>query len=130
MAYDTHAIDNSPTLYGAASAAITNPAMLAVKFTDGKLALPSAGDPVLGIVLANQESVVAGDALHVQIKDICHWIAGGTVAAGDMLKTDASGKCVTASAGEVVNAIALEAGSSGKPCKVLICHTAVPAAGT
>lgn len=128
MAYSTHAIDNSPTMYGVANAAITDPAMLAVKFTSGKLALPSAGDPVIGIVLADQETVAAGDALHVQIKDICYWIAGGTIAAGDQLKTDAAGKCVKASAGEVVNAIALEAGSTGKPCKVMICHTAIPAA--
>ena len=128
MAYATHAIDNSPTLYGVASAEIQTPAMLAVKFSDGKLALPSAGDPIIGIVLADQDTAAAGDALHVQIKDICYWIAGGTVAAGDMLKTDAAGKCVKASAGEVVNAIALEAGDTGKPCKVMICHTAVPAA--
>lgn len=128
MAYATHAIDNSPTLYGVASAAIQNPAMLAVKFSEGKLALPSAGDSVIGIVLADQDTVAAGGALHVQIKDICYWIAGGAIAAGDMLKTDAAGKCVKASAGEVVNAIALEAGSTGKPCKVMICHTAIPAA--
>ena len=128
MAYATHAIDNSPTLYGVASAAIQNPAMLAVKFSEGKLALPSAGDSVIGIVLADQDTVAAGGALHVQIKDICYWIAGGAIAAGDMLKTDAAGKCVKASAGEVVNAIALETGSTGKPCKVMICHTAIPAA--
>lgn len=129
MAYSTHAIDNSPTIYGVANAAITDPAMLAVKFTSGKLALPSAGYPAIGIVLADQHTVAEGDALHVQIKDICYWIAGGTVAAGDMLKTDAAGKCIKASAGEVVNAIALETGSTGKPCRVMICHTTVPAAG-
>jgi hypothetical protein len=127
MAYLTHAIDNSPTLYGEANTTINNPAMLAVKFNNGKLVLPSAGDAVIGIVLADQETVAAGEALHVQIKDICYWMAGGTIAAGDQLKTDAAGKCVAASAGDVVNAIALEAGSAGKPCKVLICHSAVPA---
>ena len=128
MAYSTHAIDNSPTLYGVAASTIENPAMLAVKFSNGKLALTAAGDPAIGIVLADQDSVAAGDALHVQIKEICDWIAGGSIAAGDMLKADAAGKCVKASAGEVVNAIALEAGSTGKPCKVMICHTAIPAA--
>ena len=123
MAYSTHAIDNSPTLYGVAAAAIENPAMLAVKFSDGKLALAAAGEAAIGIALADQDTVAEGDALHVQIKDICYWIAGGSVAAGDMLKADAAGKCVKASTGEVVNAIALEAGSADKPCKVMICHT-------
>ena len=130
MAYNTHAYDNSPTICGASSAAITDPAMKAVKFSSGKLALPSAGDPVIGIVLADQGDVAAGDTLHVQIKDICYWIAGGTFAAGDLLKTDASGKCVKATVGDVVNAIALEAGASGVPCKVFLQHTAVPAAAS
>ena len=93
MAYNTHAYDDSPTICAAASAAITDPAMKAVKFSSGKLALPSAGDPVIGIVLADQGDVAAGDTLNVQIKDICYWIAGGTFAAGDLLKTDANGKC-------------------------------------
>ena len=82
MAYNTHAYDDSPTICAAASAAITDPAMKAVKFSSGKLALPSAGDPVIGIVLADQGDVAAGDTLNVQIKDICYWIAGGTFAAG------------------------------------------------
>lgn len=128
MAYNTHAYDDSPTICAAASAAITDPAMKAVKFSSGKLALPSAGDPVIGIVLADQGDVAAGDTLNVQIKDICYWIAGGTFAAGDLLKTDANGKCVKADAGNAVNAIALEAGASDVPCKVFLQHTAVPAA--
>ena len=123
MAYNTHAYDDSPTICAAASAAITDPAMKAVKFSSGKLALPSAGDPVIGIVLADQGDVAAGDTLNVQIKDICYWIAGSTFAAGDLLKTDVNGKCVKAGAGDVVNAIALEAGASGVPCKVFLQHT-------
>ena len=59
MAYNTHAYDDSPTICAAASAAITDPAMKAVKFSSGKLALPSAGDPVIGIVLADQGDVAA-----------------------------------------------------------------------
>lgn len=127
MSYITHSIDTSPTIRGMAASQITNPAMLAVKFdSNGKLVLPSAGDSVIGIALADQDTVEANGSLHVQIKEACYWIAGGSIIAGALLKTDANGKCVTAASGDVVNAIALEAAASGKPCKVFICHTVVP----
>ena len=129
MSYSTHPIDKTPTIRGVAGSAIASPALLAVKFdANGKMILPSAGDSVIGIVLADTDDIKSGDPVHVQIKDITYWIAGGTIKAGAMLKTDASGKCVTATAGDVVNAIALEAAASGAPCKVLIVHTTVPAA--
>ena len=48
--------------------------------------------------------------------------------AGDLLKPDATGKAIVATAGDAVSAIALEAAASGKPCKAMICHTAIPAA--
>lgn len=128
MSYLVHPIDNTQTIRGIAGAEIANPALLAVKFnSDGKLVLPSAGGSVIGIVLADTDSVKTGDALHVQIKDITYWIAGGAIKAGDMLMATAEGKCIPATAGKVVNAIALEAASSGDLCKVLICHSAVPA---
>ena len=126
MAYLTHAINNSPTICGEAGADIKAPQMLAVKFSSGKLVLPGAGDAVIGIALADQDEVKTGDPLHVQIKDQCYWLAGGAIEAGDQLKTDAEGKCVVAGAGDVVNAIALSAATSGKPCLVFICHTAIP----
>ncbi len=128
MSYLTHAIDQSPTIRGEAAATIASPAMLAVKFdSNGKLAIPSAGDFCIGITLADSEAVAAGDTLNVQIKDICYWISSGSITKGAMLKTDANGKAAAAGAGDAVLAIALEAGSADKPMKVLINHTTVPA---
>lgn len=129
--YMTHPIDNTPTIRGIAGATIEDPAFLAVKFNStGKLVLPSAGDPIIGIALADEGTVKSGDPLHIQIKDITYWIAGAAIKAGDMLKATAAGKCEPATAGNVVNAIALDDAASGSPCRVLICHTAVPAATT
>lgn len=126
--YMTHPIDNTPTIRGIAGADIAAPALLAVKFnSDGKLVLPAAGDPVIGIVLADENAVKTGDPLHIQIKDITYWIAGAVIAAGDMLKATAEGKCEPAAAGNVVNAIALEPAAAGDLCKVMITHTTVPA---
>lgn len=132
MSYMTHPIDNTPTIRGVAGAEIEAPAFLAVKFdADGKLVLPAAGDPIIGIVLADEEAVKTGDPLHIQIKDITYWIAAAAIKAGDMLKATADGKCTPASAGEVVNAIALEpAAAAGDLCKVMIAHTAVPASAS
>lgn len=128
MAYNTHAYDDSPTICAAASAAITDPAMKAVKFSSGKLALPSAGDP--GDRHCSRRSGRRCCGRYAKRPDQGHLLldCGGTFAAGDLLKTDANGKCVKADAGNVVNAIALEAGASDVPCKVFLQHTAVPAA--
>ena len=131
MPYMNHAIDTTATMRGVAAADMDAPALLAVKIDgDGKFAVPAAGAFCIGIVLATTGSLKAGDELDVQIKDIGYWIAGGTVAKGALLKTDAAGKAVTAAAGDVVCAVALEAGTSGQPMKVMICHTTVPAAAS
>ena len=123
MTYLTHPIDNSPTIRGTAGAAISSPGLLAVKFdSSGNLILPAAGDPIIGIVLADEDAVAVGGPLHIQIKDITYWLAGAAI------KADATGKAVVAAAGDAVSAIALEAATSGAPCKVMICHTAIPAA--
>lgn len=81
--YMTHPIDTTPTIRGIAGAAIENPALLAVKFDgEGKLVLPAAGDPIIGIVLADENTVKTCDHLHIQIKDITYWIAGAEIKAG------------------------------------------------
>ena len=120
MGYINHSVNNSPTLHGVAGAGITSPAMLAVKFTNGKFTLPAAGDPAIGIVLADAETVALNDEMDVQIKDICYWIAGGLVHAGSELATDAAGKAVVATEGKFILAIALEAGDENKPIKVQV----------
>ena len=69
MTYLTHPIDNSPTIRGTAGAAISSPGLLAVKFdSSGNLILPAAGDPIIGIVLADEDAVAVGGPLHIQIK--------------------------------------------------------------
>lgn len=113
MTFMNHGINTSATIRGEAAAAMTAPAFLAVKFdANGKLALPSAGDPCMGIALADSEGVAAGDDLHVQIKDIGYWKAGAAVARGAELATNAAGKCITATSGAFIMAIALEAASA------------------
>lgn len=130
MAYLNHAINESPIIHGAAGAAITNPAMLAVKFSSGKFVLPSAGDPAIGIVLATAETVASGEGLDVQIKDICYWMGGGVIAAGSELAADAAGKAVVATSGAFIIAIALEDGVKDKPVKAQIVKAGYKSGGS
>lgn len=129
MPYMNHVIDDTATIRGIAAAEMKEPAMLAVKIdAEGRFAVPAEGDFCIGIVLATTGSLKAGDELDVQIKDIGYWIAGGTVARGACLKTDAAGKAVTAAAGDVVMAVALEDGTADQPVKVMLCRTVMPSA--
>ena len=121
MAYLNHSYNDSPTIHGKAGIPFAHPAMLAVKFNNGKFVLADAGDPAIGIVLANAEEAVLPDAeMDVQIKDICYWIAGGLVNAGSELTTDAMGMAVVAIAGTFIMAVALEDGDVGQPVLVQI----------
>lgn len=124
-----HSYNPSPTIRGEVAADIAAPAMLAVKIdSNGKFALPKAGDFCIGIVLADTDDVKSGDPISVQIKDGTYWMAGGTFSRGAMLAADETGKAVAASAGDNVVAVALGDGASGKPVEVIICHTIIPQA--
>ena len=121
MSYLNHSINDSAFIHGQAGIPFAHPAMLAVKYANGKFILPDAGDPAMGIVLANAEDVLLPDAgMDIQIKDICYWIAGGDVAAGSELTPDAAGRAVVAAAGTFILAFALEAGVENQPIKVQV----------
>ena len=108
-----HAINQSATIVGKAAAKLENPNLLAVKVdTNGAFALPAAGDLCIGIVLADSDTIEAGDDVHVQIKDIGFWKTGAAVAAGAELAANAAGKAITATSGAFIMAIALEAASA------------------
>ena len=130
MTYLNHSINDTPTIHGKAGAPIPRPAMLAVKFANGKFVLPSAGDPAIGIALTSAETVAIGDGLDVQIKDICYWMGGGVIAAGSELATDAAGKAVVAESGAFIVAIALEDGAKDKPVSVQIVKAGYKSGGS
>jgi len=126
-----HAINQSATIVGKAAAKLENPNLLAVKVdTNGAFALPAAGDLCIGIVLADSDTIEAGDDVHVQIKDICYWMGGGVIAAGSELATDAAGKAVVAESGAFIVAIALEDGTEDKPVSVQIVKAGYKSGGS
>ena len=105
-------------------------------FLFGKLVQPFAGITPVGISILGIffgvliATIVTGETFWPALLGLFGMIVCDFTTAGDLLKTDANGKCVKAGAGDVVNAIALEVGASGVPCKVFLQHTAVPAAAS
>ena len=118
--YEYTGINSSATIDLLAASALTAPKGIALKLTSSGAALPSAGGDIVGIaIISNPDTVPAGDRVDVQIKDIGLWTAGGTFDAGDLLATDAAGKAVKATAGDIAVARALEgAGAAGDLVKV------------
>lgn len=106
-------INDSPTIILPAKEKIENAQGIALAISDGKLAKPTAGANVIGLSLfTNDETVEADDEITVQVKDIGKWIAGGAVAVGDELTTDADGKAVKAASGNFITAVALSKASA------------------
>lgn len=105
-------INESATVTFKAKAELKGNQGLALALNDGKLELPTAGANVLGLSLFTNDDAKAGDSLTVQVKDIGKWIAGGTIAAGDELATDATGKAVKATDGQFIVGIALSAAAA------------------
>ena len=129
MGYLTHPINDSPTIYGEANAAISAAAMKAVAFnSSGKVILPAtSGDFAIGIVLADADNIGAGERVNIQIKDICFALAGETIKRGDLLMAHTDGTVKVATAGKCVIGVALGAGASGKPVEMMIMHDRLPA---
>lgn len=105
-------INESATVTFKAKAELKGNQGLALALNEGKLELPAAGANVLGLSLFTNDDAKAGDSLTVQVKDIGKWIAGGTIAAGDELATDAAGKAVKATDGQFIVGIALSAAAT------------------
>lgn len=99
--------------------------------SSGQYALASAGGAVAGI-LTDKVSTV-GASCPAQIRDVAQWRLGGTVAKGDAVKSDSTGRAVTASAADVAAGIAkgicVEGGSINQVGAILLLPTAAGFSG-
>lgn len=101
-------INESPTIVLPASETMNGARGIALVIKDGGLAKPKAGDVTIGLsLMTGEDEVEKGEDVTVQVKDIGKWIAGGTIAVGDLLTTNAEGKAVKATAGQFIMAQAL-----------------------
>lgn len=122
MAYFGASINEQPVLAELAGAQIESGAGKAVKYdTDGNVVLAGADEAICGVlIMQTEETVLAGDIVTVQFKDIGIVAAGGEIKKGDALSVDANGAFVKASDGEAV-ARALENGTEGTFIRAHIC---------
>lgn len=115
----------SPTFAAVAGAKIEGGAGKAVKFdASGNIVLCSAaGEAALGFLILQTADVVnIGDSVTVQIQGIGQAVAGGTIAAGDLLAVDASGQVTKGAAGNSVVGQALAAATAGGFVEFILCR--------
>ena len=123
--YIGSSISNSPTFAAAAGAKIEGGAGKAVKFdSSGNIILCStAGEAAVGfLILQTADTVEQGDSVTVQISARGQALAGGTIAAGDLLAVNASGQVVKAAATNYVVGQAMGAGSANGFVEIIICR--------
>lgn len=124
-------INQSPTIVEKAGAAIEDARGKIVKYdTSGNIVLATAGAVAIGITImedganditgAESGKVASGDDVTVQIKDIGLVKAGGTIAKGDEIASDASGCAVKATDGDFVIGTARTKAASGEYCHIII----------
>lgn len=100
-----------------ANSAFTGTPFRFVKLSSGKLVLCGAGESGLGVI---QDEPIAGEPGNVMIIGVSKVECGDTIGQGDPVKSDASGKGVPASDGDITLGTALEAGADGEVIDVLI----------
>jgi len=120
--YLNNMLNDSPTVVIPANAALSAVGMKAYAAnSSGKAILPAAaGDVPLGIALADQTDVAAGEDIFLAVKDITHWIAGEALAVGDLLMAHTDGTAKKATSGKYIFAKALEAADKDQPAVVQI----------
>lgn len=103
-------INESPTIVLPAGAKIEAAQGKAVIISDGTAKLATAGANAIGLIpLSEDEEIAQGNDVTIQVKDIGAWVAGGKIAVGDELTSDASGQAVKVADGNFITAIALTA---------------------
>ena len=95
--------------------------------SDGHVKLAGAGDSCLGV--STDINSDEGRPCDVQFDGIAKIELGGSVSFGDKLASDANGKAVAATSGEIAG-IALDSGASGDFIRVKLVSFNVPAAQT
>jgi len=89
-----------------------------VKTSSGTAALAGAGDVAMGVL---QNDPVSGEAASIMVAGVSRLVAGAVIAEGAQVAADANGKGRTATTGDIVLGIALEAaGADGDIIPLLL----------
>ena len=97
-------INNSSTIAATAGANIPAPAHKAVMFdSNGNVVIATSGDVAIGTVLsATLDPIVAGNLVHIAIKNIALLEAGGVIDKGALVTVNLAGQAIVATNGSFI----------------------------
>lgn len=114
-------INESPTHEFTTAESLTGGAFTAVALGASGITTAGASSIPIGLLTADLELPIdAGEDVTVQIQGGGLWLAGESIAAGDLLAAGASGVAVKATSGQFIFAQALTAANTGETSQVQI----------
>ena len=125
MTYMTTTINNTPVISEKAGGTLADVRGKAIKYDGtGNAVLAGVGEVAIGVaLLTNDEQHEEGADVDIQVRGIAMALAGGTIAKGAEVASDANGKLTTATAGQHVLGIALDAAAAADSyVRILLTH--------
>lgn len=121
MAYTSTMVDDSPTKVFKTAADLTGGAFTAVQLGGSGITTADASAVPIGLLIGEYElPIPAGEEVTAQIQGGGLWLAGESIAAGDLLASGASGVAVKATTGKFIFAQALTDAKPNQAAQVQI----------
>lgn len=121
MAYTSTMIDESPTKVFTTAADLTGGAFTAIELGGSGVNTAGASSVPIGLLIGEYElPIPAGSEVTAQIRGGGLWLAGESIAAGDLLAAGTSGVAVKATSGEFIFAQSLTNAKPNQAAQVQI----------
>lgn len=121
MAYTSSIIDDSPTKVFKTAADLTGGAFTALELGGSGVNTAGASSVPIGLLIGEYDlPIPAGSEVTAQISGGGLWLAGESIAAGDLLAAGASGVATKATSGKFIFAKALENAKANQAAQVQI----------
>lgn len=119
--YDYSVINDSPTRVFTTAGSLEGGAFTAVSLGESGITTAGASSVAIGLLTGENElPIPEGEDVTVQLTGGGYWLAGESIAAGDLLTSGAGGKAVKAASGDFIFAQALSNGGASSAVEVQI----------
>ena len=121
MAYTSSMVDESATKVFNTAASLTGGAFTAVELGGSGVTTANANSVPIGLLIGEYDlPIPAGEEVTAQVRGGGLWLAGESLAAGDLLAAGASGVAVKATSGKFIFAQAVEDAKANQAAQVQI----------
>lgn len=121
MAYTSSMVDDSATKVFNTASSLTGGAFTALELGGSGVTTANANSVPIGLLIGEYElPIPAGEEVTAQVRGGGLWLAGESLAAGDLLAAGADGKAVKATSGGFIFAQALENAKTNQAAQVQI----------